>query len=59
MEVKKSMLKIASGSSYHKPDFILAIGDNFYEHGVSSIDDPLWDRYFKNLFVEPEFNVKW
>jgi tartrate-resistant acid phosphatase type 5 len=32
------------------PDAILSLGDNFYDYGVSSIDDPLWESQFNSYF---------
>ncbi len=28
-------------------DFVIMLGDNFYDAGVESIDDPLWQEYFE------------
>lgn len=33
-----------------RPDGVLALGDNFYEMGVSSVDDPLWEAVFMNMY---------
>ena len=38
-----------------KPDAILSLGDNFYEYGVSSTQDPLWESHFKSYFFEMKF----
>lgn len=31
-------------------DFVLTLGDNFYEFGVSSIQDPLWEKRFECIY---------
>ncbi len=31
---------------------LFLLGDNFYPDGVSSVDDPLWERYFLSPFKE-------
>ena len=31
-------------------DFILGVGDNFYEEGVTSVDDPIWNNNWRNVF---------
>jgi acid phosphatase len=31
-------------------DFMLFLGDNFYNHGVSSIHDPKWQTHFEALY---------
>ena len=30
--------------------FIINLGDSFYPDGVDSIDDPLWDLYFEDIY---------
>jgi predicted phosphodiesterase len=31
-------------------DFILTLGDNFYENGVTSVDDPQWKTKFEDVY---------
>ena len=31
-------------------DFVLGVGDNFYDYGVKSVDDPIWDNNWRNIF---------
>jgi len=31
--------------------FVISTGDNFYESGVASIDDPLWMSSFENIYT--------
>ena len=33
------------------PAFVLALGDNFYEHGVQSAADPQWDSTWRDLWL--------
>ncbi|MBF0383934.1 MAG: metallophosphoesterase, partial [Magnetococcales bacterium] len=33
-----------------KPDFVLLLGDNFYNNGVVSIDDPQWQEKFEKIY---------
>lgn len=33
-----------------EPEFIVSTGDNFYQNGVASIDDPLWISSFENVY---------
>ncbi|MBF0444354.1 MAG: metallophosphoesterase [Magnetococcales bacterium] len=33
-----------------KPDFVLLLGDNFYNDGVVSIDDPQWQEKFERIY---------
>ncbi|KAK6589581.1 secreted acid phosphatase (calcineurin family) [Cryptosporidium xiaoi] len=46
--VSRSMGEVASKL---KPRFLISVGDNFYRWGVSSVDDPLWDHMFENVFT--------
>jgi hypothetical protein len=34
----------------------LMLGDNFYDHGVQSTDDPLWMEYFEEPYDRPGLN---
>lgn len=40
-----------------KPDFIIALGDNFYENGVTGVNDPMFKSAFENAFVGENFKV--
>ncbi|MEP9401678.1 tartrate-resistant acid phosphatase type 5 family protein [Sphingomonas sp. VNH70] len=40
-------------------DFVLAIGDNFYSDGVASVDDPLWNSVFEQVYTHPALQVPW
>ena len=33
--------------------FIFAVGDNFYENGVKSVDDPQWQSSFEKVYSAP------
>ena len=39
--------------------FVLAVGDNFYDQGVDSIDDPLWKAMFEDVYTHPALQVPW
>ncbi|RYY83107.1 hypothetical protein EON63_11985 [archaeon] len=38
--------------TYPHPSFVLALGDNFYNDGVSSPEDPLWNTLWKNIYLK-------
>lgn len=38
-------------------DFILTLGDNIYENGVSSESDPLWESNFEQPYGDPALDV--
>jgi hypothetical protein len=42
-----------------KPAFFIALGDNFYELGVNSTVDPLWKKYYTDLFTNKATFVPW
>jgi tartrate-resistant acid phosphatase type 5 len=39
--------------------FIVAVGDNFYEDGVKSVDDPQWQSSFEKVYTAPSLQVRW
>jgi len=39
--------------------FVLALGDNFYWHGVSSVADPLWKSVWEDRFSAPSLQTPW
>ena len=39
--------------------FIISVGDNFYEDGVASVDDPQWLTSFENVYAAPALQVPW
>lgn len=48
-------------SRKERPDFIISSGDNFYYFGVDSIYDPLWYKYYENIYNTKENlkNITW
>lgn len=41
------------------PSFIISTGDNFYEQGVASIDDPQWWFSFENVYSGANLFINW
>lgn len=39
--------------------FIMAVGDNFYEDGVAGVDDPQWQSSFENVYTAASLQVPW
>jgi len=52
-----TQMGIAAASAGAK--FVLAVGDNFYEHGVSSADDLQWQTSFETVYTAPSLQVPW
>jgi tartrate-resistant acid phosphatase type 5 len=42
-----------------KPHFIISVGDNFYENGVASTDDPQWETSFEDVYLAHSLQVPW
>jgi len=38
-------------------DFVITLGDNIYNSGVSSVNDPQWKRKFESIYDLPYLNV--
>jgi acid phosphatase len=39
--------------------FIVTTGDNFYEDGVKSVDDPLWKLSYEDVYTAPALHRPW
>jgi acid phosphatase len=39
--------------------FVISVGDNFYEDGVSSVADPQWQSSFERIYTDPALLTKW
>ncbi|MGN6374043.1 MAG: purple acid phosphatase family protein [Sphingomonas sp.] len=39
--------------------FVISVGDNFYETGVASVDDPAWQQSFEQVYTAPSLQVPW
>jgi acid phosphatase len=39
--------------------FIVSVGDNFYENGVVSMNDPHWQSSFEQVYDAPSLQVPW
>ncbi|HUB86446.1 MAG TPA: tartrate-resistant acid phosphatase type 5 family protein [Verrucomicrobiae bacterium] len=42
-----------------KANFVISVGDNFYEDGVTSTDDPQWLDSFENVYAAQSLQVPW
>ena len=39
--------------------FVVAVGDNFYDKGVQSVTDPLWKSCYEDIYVAPSLHRPW
>jgi acid phosphatase len=39
--------------------FTVSVGDNFYENGVASVDDPQWQFSFEQIYTGPALQSPW
>ncbi|HTR41439.1 MAG TPA: tartrate-resistant acid phosphatase type 5 family protein [Pseudomonadales bacterium] len=39
--------------------FVISVGDNFYEGGVTGVDDKHWKQSFENVYTAPSLQVPW
>ena len=42
-----------------KAQFVISVGDNFYEKGVTSTDDPQWQISFEDVYHADSLQVPW
>jgi acid phosphatase len=42
-----------------KARFVASLGDNFYDYGVVSTDDPQWKESFEDVYTAPSLQVPW
>ena len=40
-------------------DFVVALGDNFYENGVVSDTDPQWKNTFRDVYSHASLDIPW
>jgi tartrate-resistant acid phosphatase type 5 len=56
MEVAEQM---AIECKYAGASFVVSVGDNFYEDGVASLDDPHWQQSFERVYAAAPLQVPW
>jgi acid phosphatase len=40
-------------------DFVLTLGDNIYDAGVTSVSDPKWQTCFENIYTAKSLQIPW
>ncbi len=56
VEVAAQMAKAANGIV---AKFIISVGDNFYENGVASVNDPQWQSSFEHVYHDAALQIPW
>lgn len=51
-KVAELMKQIADQPESQRPDFILFLGDNFYDDGVNAFDDPIFKSHFYDIYSQ-------
>jgi acid phosphatase len=51
--------KMGETAAQIRSRFIVSVGDNFYEDGVASVDDPAWKTSFEDVYTAPSLQVPW
>lgn len=51
--------QLARASVSSDASFIISTGDNFYPKGVASIDDPLWEKSFEDVYHQFSLQKDW
>jgi acid phosphatase len=51
--------QMARACDQAKARFVISVGDNFYEDGAASVDDPHWQRSFEQVYSAPSLQVPW
>jgi len=55
----KNAKKISDYMGYNDPEWLIAIGDNFYSDGVVGVDDPQFKEKFEDTFTAKSLQVPW
>ncbi|HEY3761495.1 MAG TPA: tartrate-resistant acid phosphatase type 5 family protein [Verrucomicrobiae bacterium] len=52
-------IQMARASKNISAQFIISVGDNFYEEGVKSVADPQWQTSFENVYRDSALQIPW
>ena len=55
-KVAEAMENVGAQCSY---DFIISTGDNFYDAGVDSVEDVLWNMSFEDVYIGEHLQCPW
>jgi len=40
-------------------DFVISVGDNFYESGLTDVNDPEFEKCFTNVYTAKSLQKQW
>lgn len=40
-------------------DFVVSTGDNFYDDGLTRVDDPAFEESFTKIYTAPSLQKQW
>jgi tartrate-resistant acid phosphatase type 5 len=52
-------IRMAESAKELNVRFVISVGDNFYEDGVTGVDDPAWEKSFETVYDAPSLQVPW
>lgn len=55
-EVAKQMGRVGEGLNI---EFVISAGDNFYDSGLTGVDDIQFDESFRNIYTAPSLQTTW
>jgi hypothetical protein len=57
---QRSVAKWMDIASYYlDAEMVITTGDNFYDNGVASIHDPIWNTSFEQIYQGPNLFIDW
>jgi acid phosphatase len=56
IEVARQMARASQDVS---AQFVISVGDNFYEEGVASVADPQWQTSFEDVYHDAALQIPW
>lgn len=59
-EIQRAVAKgMATVAGSRGVQFVISCGDNFYDAGVQSIEDPHWQESFETVYQAPSLQIPW
>jgi tartrate-resistant acid phosphatase type 5 len=56
---RKVAVQMAKTAEAIRAHFVISTGDNFYPHGVQSVNDPQWVTTFEDVYDAPALMIPW